>query len=485
MQNIFSRQKICGADTAVNFMKGGLHYQTIGFFAEGFREGRFTPLEITRNLLNRIEEIDPRLQAYATLMSDSAVRSADFLTKELNSGTYRGPLHGIPIAVKDLCYTKGVKTMGGTKVLENFTPDYDSTVVARLREAGAVILGKLNLTEGAMGGYNPHRKVPRNPWDKTKWAGSSSSGSGVATASGLCVGSLGSDTGGSIRFPSAACGIVGLKPTYGRVSRHGVLNLAETLDHVGPMARSVVDTALIFKTIAGFDPLDPTTLPDASFDIEAVEDTDINGVELGFDENFAFSRVDPELKKLIEGSLTILESLGAKIVDVSMPDVDSFLPAWKTICTAEAYFAHREYYPNREQEYGPWFRGWLEHGSNIEASQYIEASKLRNECNGLVRAALRSVEAFVCPSTIAFPHSIDDSINYGPMDNLRGTYFQRFTVPFDYNGYPTLSLPCGFNSEGMPASLQLVGKPMGEELICQIGNAYESATEWSSYHPID
>lgn len=477
-------QKICVVNIVDNLATTELHYQTIPFLSKGYRQGQFTPLEVTRKILDRIGEIDPRLQSYATVMSDSAIRSADLLTEELDTGTDRGALHGVPIAVKDLCYSKGVRTMGGTAVLEYFVPQYDSTVVERLKESGAVILGKLNLTEGAMGGYNPRRDVPKNPWDSTKWAGSSSSGSGVATASGLCVGSLGSDTGGSIRFPSAACGVVGLKPTYGRVSRYGVLNLAESLDHVGPMTRSVLDAALIFKAIAGPDSLDPTTLPEAPFGMEIIENTDISGIEIGFDEKFAFSGVDPELRNLIGASLDIFKAAGAKIVDVSMPDIDSFLPAWKIICTAEAYFAHKEHYPEKEEEYGPWFRGWLEYGSKITASEYIEASKYRNQCNGLVQKALESVDALLCPSTVAFPHSVDDSIHYGPMDNLRGTYFQRFTVPFDYNGYPTLSVPCGFNSEGMPASLQIVGKPLREELICKIGNAFESATEWSSHHPV-
>ena len=212
-------------------------------------------------MLQRIDELEGRLKSYATVMADSAMVAAQKAEQEIESGTYRGPLHGVPIAVKDLCFTKGVRTMGAAKVLADHVPSFDGTVITKLEAAGAVLLGKLNLTEGAMGGYNPEFDIPKNPWNPDRWTGSSSSGSGVATASGLCFGSLGSDTGGSIRFPSAACGIVGIKPTWGRVSRYGVLALAESMDHVGPMTRCVADAGIMLEAIAGFDPNDPTSLP--------------------------------------------------------------------------------------------------------------------------------------------------------------------------------------------------------------------------------
>jgi len=234
-----------------------LHFKTITELADLIKTKALSPVEVTEAMLSRIREQDPIYKSYATVMAEQAMASAQAAEQAIYAGNYLGPLHGVPIAVKDLCYTKGVATMGATKALANNVPDFDCTVVEKLNAAGAVILGKLNLTEGAMAGYNPEFQVPVNPWGANLWSGASSSGSGVATSAGLCYGSLGSDTGGSIRFPSAACGIVGIKPTWGRVSRYGVLALAESLDHIGPMTRSAADAGIILQAMAGLDPNDP------------------------------------------------------------------------------------------------------------------------------------------------------------------------------------------------------------------------------------
>jgi len=234
-----------------------IHYMSLRDVARLIEARELSPVALTEAMLDRTATVDGRLRSYATVMADEALATARAAESEIEAGRYRGPLHGVPIAVKDLCYTKGVRTMGALSVLADFVPDYDATVVERLAAAGAIILGKLNLTEGAMGAYHPDFDIPVNPWDEGLWTGVSSSGSGVATAAGLCFGSLGSDTGGSIRFPSAQCGIVGLKPTWGRVSRHGVLELAGSLDHVGPMTRTVADAAIMLEAIAGADPNGP------------------------------------------------------------------------------------------------------------------------------------------------------------------------------------------------------------------------------------
>ena len=238
-----------------------LHFKTITEIAMLIRTKQVSPVEVTQAMLDRIQRLDGRYRSYATVMADSAMASARTVEAEIAAGRYLGALHGVPIAVKDLCFTKGVPTMGGTPVLRDHVPGFDSTVTARLAVSGSVLLGKLNLTEGAMAGYHPDFQIPVNPWDAQRWTGVSSSGSGVATAAGLCFGSLGSDTGGSIRFPAAACGVVGLKPTWGRVSRYGVLALAESMDHVGPMTRSSADAAIMLQAIGGHDSNDPTSLP--------------------------------------------------------------------------------------------------------------------------------------------------------------------------------------------------------------------------------
>ena len=460
-----------------------LHFRSNTEVAELIRSRQISPLEVTNLMLGRIEELDGRFRSYATLMTEHAQGAAQTAEREIGNGQYRGPLHGVPVAVKDLCYAKGVRTMGGCKVLAEYVPGFDSTVVARLESAGAVLLGKLNLTEGAMGGYNPDFQIPINPWNSERWTGSSSSGSGVATAAGLCFGSLGSDTGGSIRFPAAACGVVGLKPTWGRVSRYGVLALAESLDHVGPITRSSADAGIVLQAIAGQDANDPTSLPAPVPDMLADIDRGVEGVRIGLDETYVTDGVDPALAEAVLAGVEVLRRLGAQIVPVRMPDVDSYLPAWPILCSAEAVAAHRANYPSRRDDYGPWFRGWLDQGAKVTGADYAEANNKRTECNGLVRQAFQDIDVLACPSTIAPPHPVTPETGYGPMDDQRGTAFQRYTAPYDFNGAPTLSVPCGFNGDGLPLSLQFVGKHLAEPLLCRIGHAYEGATDWNTMHP--
>jgi amidase len=346
-----------------------------------------------------------------------------------------------------------------------------------------VLLGKLNLTEGAMGGYNPEFAIPKNPWNPERWAGASSSGSGVATAAGLCFGSLGSDTGGSIRFPAAACGTVGLKPTWGRVSRHGVMALAESLDHVGPLTRSVADAGILLQAISGHDPRDPTSLPDPVPDMLANLERGVAGIRVGYDQKHSSDGVDRELAEAVVAGVRALERLGAEIVEVTMPDMDGYVSAWPILCTTEALVAHAATYPARKDEYGPWFRGWLETGAGVSGADYARASYQRLECNARLRRVLDQIDVLVCPTTIGAAFPVTDEMQYGPMDDYRGSAFQRYTVPSDFNGAPALPLPCGLNREGLPLSLQLVGKHLSEPLLIQVGHAYEQATGWHELHP--
>jgi amidase len=385
--------------------------------------------------------------------------------------------------VKDLCYTTGVRTMGGAKVLRDFVPDFDATVVTRLRQAGAVILGKLNLTEGAMGGYHPEFAIPKNPWNAGRWSGASSSGSGVATAAGLCFGALGSDTGGSIRFPASACGTVGLKPTYGRVSRHGVHALGQTLDHVGPLTRSSADAGIVLQAIAGQDANDPTSLPDPVPDMLEGIDQGVHGLRIGWNETYATRDVDPEVVGAVRAALKVMEDLGAEIVEVDLPDIDPYLTYWRTLCTAEAVAAHEANYPSRREDYGPYFREWLDRGAAVTGADYARASFKRYECNGVFRTAFMHIDVLACPTTIGPAYPVTEAALYGPMDPRRAVHFQRFTVPFDFSGAPTISVPCGQNREGLPLSLQFVGKPLSEPRLCRIGHTYEQATDWHNLHP--
>jgi amidase len=461
-----------------------LYFHTISELAALIQSRQISPIEVTQALLERITQLDQRYQSYATVMADHALQAARVAEQQIHAGTYRGPLHGVPVAVKDLCYTTGVRTMGGTKVLADYIPDYDATVVARLHAAGAVLLGKLNLTEGAMSGYHPECNIPVNPWHAERWAGASSSGAGVATAAGLCFGALGSDTGGSIRFPAAACGIVGLKPTWGRVSRYGVLALAESLDHVGPMTRSTLDAAIMLQAIAGHDPHDPTSLLEPVPDMVQDIASGIQGIRVGFDEQYATRDVDPELAAAVAAGVHVLESLGATIVPVQLPDLAPYLAAWPTLCTAEAVAAHAATYPARRDEYGPWFCGWLDLGASVSGAAYAQANNRRTACNGLLRQVWQHIDALACPSMPGPPFPVTREGLYGPMPSEGFSMARlRFTAPYDFNGTPTLSVPCGLNRDGLPLSLQFVGKPLGEALLCRLGHAYEQATTWHTLRP--
>ena len=460
-----------------------LYFLTITELAGLIRKKQVSPVEVTEAMLRRIQALDGQYSSYATLMADHAMESAQRAENEIAAGRYLGPLHGVPVAVKDLCFTRGVSTMGGTPILSGHIPDFDATVIAKLASAGAVLLGKLNLTEGAMAGYHPDFPIPVNPWGPDLWTGVSSSGSGVATAAGLCFGSLGSDTGGSIRFPAASCGIVGIKPTWGLVSRYGVLALAESMDHVGPMTRSAADAGIMLQAIAGHDPNDPTSLPGTASDFLSGLGESVRRVRIGLDRRYVEEDVDGELSAAVVAGISMMEGLGAEIVEVNMPETSDYTRAWNVLCSAEAAEAHRETYPSRRDEYGPWFQGWLDKGSDVTGADYARANNVRAECNGLLRRVFEYIDVLACPSTISPPGRVTPEQLRAPMGGDDDLKWGRFTVPFNFNGAPTISLPCGLNSEGLPLSLQFVGKHLSEPLLVRMGHAYEQATDWHNMRP--
>lgn len=336
-----------------------------------------------------------------------------------------------------------------------------------------------------MGPYHPESKVPVNPWDPTRWSGVSSSGSGVATAAGLCFASIGTDTGGSIRYPSAVNGCVGLKPTYGRVSRYGVFPLAESLDHVGPIARTVEDTAILFEAMAGFDAKDPTSRPEPVQPVRVELRRGIAGLRLGFDRRYSTENVEPYLASAIEAVLDELTDLGAEVVEVAMPDVSTVAAAWWDLSTAEAAAFHAETYASRASDYGPGFRAVLDYGLGVSGVAYANAAKVRAEFTGRLAQILGEVDCIVCPSMsnaarlkLPDPYRPDSDSDWAQL-----VLNDVHTKPFNFSGSPTLSVPCGFSRDGLPFSVQFVGSSLSEATICRIGHAYEQATRWHTTHP--
>jgi amidase len=461
-----------------------LHFASLTDVARRLERKELSPVDLTRTMLERIETVDARLKSYATVTAERALDAARAAEAEINGGRYRGPLHGMPVAVKDLCFTRGIPTMAGMAIRKDFVPDRNATVIERLDAAGAVLLGKLALTEGAMVGYHREFDVPVNPWESDLWPGASSSGSGVATAAGLCFASLGSDTGGSIRFPSLANGIVGLKPTYGRVSRHGVLDLGETLDHVGPMTRGVEDAAIVLAAIAGRDPADPTSSSEPVPTFADLADG-VRGLTLGYDANYATDGTDAELVASIEAALETLRELGAEVREIKVPEGTVAIgELWFPICTYEAHKAHAEYYPARAAEYGAYFRDFLQIGAGISDAQYADAMAARREFSARYEAALGEVDALVCPAGgVTFPTNADPYGDAAALAPMFEAVQMQFTVPADFAGSPSLTVPCGASATGIPHALQLVGRSWSEARLCRIGKAYETATPWHDRHP--
>lgn len=473
-----------------SFELQSLHYKTLSEVAEWIRTKKITSEELTQIMLDRIAAMDNRLHSYITVMGKDALTNAKALDKELAEGKYRGPLHGVPVGVKDLLYTTNAPTTGGHLFKANFTPSYNATVVDRLHNAGAVILGKLNLTEGATGGYNSTMPIPKNPWGEDLWTGLSSSGSGVATAAGLCFGSIGTDTGGSIRFPSFANGIVGLKPTYGLVSRYGVLTFADSLDHVGPLCRSVMDAALMLEAIAGFDPNDPTSLPGKAPNISAGISKEIKGLKIGVDHQYISKGVEPALASAIETAVRKMEELGATIVPFQLPTTEKeHGDAWFTIATREAYEAHKATYPLKKSEYGKYIADFLEIGSHVTEEQYKKARQFQKDFSDKFRTALSSVNAFAAPAC-GMVKGVTEQLWRANMSEGLIAHFSeqlnfRFADAADLAGIPSLTLPCGKAENGMPPpGFQLMGGALTEATLCRIGYAYEEATGWSKQHPV-
>jgi aspartyl-tRNA(Asn)/glutamyl-tRNA(Gln) amidotransferase subunit A len=448
---------------------------TIATLARAIAARKISPVEATQEHLARIERLDGRIRAFITVDAEGALAAARALEAELIAGRSRGPLHGVPLAHKDLCHVPGLPTSCGTLTREYFTSPRECTAVARLREAGAVSLGKLNMAELAMGpfGDNAHHGDVQNPRRQGHCAGGSSSGSAAAVAAGFALAALGSDTGGSIRLPAACCGVVGLKATYGRVSRAGAMPLSWSLDHVGPLTRTVADAATVLGIIAGYDPRDTTSSRRGVPYYERMLETPIAGLRVGVPENYYFDGVTDEMAAAVRTAARALETLGTVVTQVRLPDPRPLVDVCNVISRSESATIHSRVLRDRPHELQPAVRARLETGFHISAHDYLQALRLRGRLTReFVREVFGEVDALVLP-VIPEPAPALDAVKAGTPDEIVAMMgrFSRLTRPF--NGLPALALPCGAAPDGRPLALQIVGRPFDEGTVLRLGHAYE------------
>ncbi len=459
-----------------------LHYLALTEIAAWIRTRKISSLEVTRAQLDRIAALDGKLGSYVHVMADAAMAQAEVAHGEIAAGRYRGPLHGVPIALKELFWTRDVPTAAGTIIHRDFRPDQDATVVRRLKDAGAIVLGKLQLTEGAYSDYHPSVTPPSHPWNADYWPGISSSGSAVATAAGLCYGSLASDTGGSIRWPCAANGLTGLKPSWGRVSRHGVFELAATLDHVGTITRSAADAGAMLGIIAGRDRADPTAASDPVPDYVAAAEQEVRGLLIGFDPKWSSDGVDAATQRVLLEAIEIMRVQGAEIIDLPFPDVKQTVADWVPNCAVEAAVAHEATYPARKREYGPVLAAVIENGRALSGVDYQKILLRRLALRGRIASLFETVDLFLTPVHPFAPLTLAMVKSLGEQPDLIAK-LQEFTCPFNMTGHPTITLPGGFCPNGLPIAFQLVAAHLDEATLIRAGAAYQRVTSWHRRHP--
>lgn len=452
---------------------------------------KVSPVELVEELLERIERLNPRLNAYLTVTAEEAQKQAARAEREIRRSRPRGPLHGIPISLKDNVWTRGVRTTAGAKFMSDFVPTEEATVARRLRRAGAIVLGKTNLHEFAYGvtTENPHYGPTRNPWDTGRIPGGSSGGSATALAAGLCFASVGSDTGGSIRIPAALCGVVGIKPTYGLVSCHGVVPLAASLDHVGPLARTVADAAIVLRAIAGRDPLDALTAKVGTARVPNYlreSHKSVRKLRLGWPREYFFERVDEEVKRAVEEAASSFRRLGARVEEVSLPHVGETAEASMQIAMAEATAFHQSagYFPARAAEYGEEVRKLLEKGKAVRAVDYLKAFEVQKQVRADFEVAFARVDAILAPSVpVAAPRIGEKLVTIGGEEETVRAALIRLNRPANLTGLPAISMPCGFTRAGLPIGVQILGRAWDEATLFGIARAYEQAHEWHRARP--
>jgi aspartyl-tRNA(Asn)/glutamyl-tRNA(Gln) amidotransferase subunit A len=461
---------------------------TIAEAAPLIEKRQLSPVELTQACIARTEAVDGELKAFITPTFETAMADAQMAADQIAAGNYRGPLHGIPIALKDLFETAGVLTTAASPLRETSVPAEDAEVVRRLKAAGAVSLGKLNMHEWALGTTNVNAYFPtaRNPWDRTRITGGSSGGSAAAVAAAMALGTLGSDTGGSVRIPASLCGITGLKPTYGRISVRGVLPLAWSLDHVGPMARSAADCALLLQAIAGYDDADPLSADVPAPDYAAYLDRGIEGLRIGVPSRFFFDKdvVDAEVLAAVDAAARVFETLGATVVEVEM---DELVPATDlTAFFAEAVAYHREALDQTPETFGPSLRWRLEASARISGTEYADARLRQREAKRKLRAVFEQVDLLLTPTAVVAAGLIPSDADEPPFRELNGypsALLGRNTRTFNITGVPAVSLPCGFTASGLPIGMQLVGSWWAEGTVLRAAHAYQQTTDWHRSFP--
>ena len=458
-----------------------LHWLTATAAAEAFRARQLSPVELTSSLLDRIDRLDPRLNVFIRLDGDAAMDAAKAAEAEIAAGRPRGPLHGVPVGIKDIIDVAGLPTTCHSKILVDNVAVTDAVCVSRLRSAGAIILGKLSTHEFAIGGPSFDLPWPpaRNPWNTEHHPGGSSSGSGSGVAAGLFPVALGSDTGGSVRNPASACGIIGLKPTYGLVSRRGVFPLSFTLDHVGPLTRTVADNALMLAAIAGHDPLDPgsAAAPWGNYTVEL--EGGVRGLRIGFVRHFHESDLpaSPEVAAGLENVVGMLQKLGADIRDIRLPTLGEFAAVNRVILNSEAWAIHGPWLRERPGDYGRVARRRLLAGAFLSAGDYVQANRRRLEMIAAVEDALREVDVLLCGSSMDPPSRIEDAAE------TERTYRRQARTPFNVTGHPALAMMAGLSSSGLPLSVQFVGRNFAEATLFRVARAWERAAGTDDKHP--
>ncbi len=459
-----------------------LAYLTIAEASALLRDKKLSPVEWTQALIARIERHDGRLNAFLRFMPEIALSDARRAEAEISAGNWRGPLHGVPYGLKDIIDYAGLPTTAHSAILKDNIATADAFVTQRLRAAGAVFMGKLSTHEFAIGG--PCFDLPwppaRNPWNRDYFCGGSSSGSGVATAAGFVPFAIGTDTGGSVRNPSTMCGVTGIKPTYGLVSRRGVFPLAFSLDHVGPLTRTVHDNATVLNVLAGHDGLDPGSVARPGIDYTALTRKGLKGVRIGWLKHFYHDdiKADPQMAAAIDAAVLKMQELGAQVTEVKTIALSQFQACNRIIMGSESYAIHQKWLRERPQDYGDITRQRFLYGAMYSASDYINALRMRSKFTADFHALFNDVDVIVTASAHDPACRIDDQ------EACEFIYSRQARAPFNVTGSPAIAVPAGFSQEGLPLGIQIVGAPYNEATVYRVGAAYEAATAWTAKHPV-